>query len=241
MTLYRGILFDLGGTLCEHQSPHSAASNLLTAAQRAGIEAPEQLVRARYRQIRTELELSYSERSFYFHRELVADSIEQLARSFGKSVDASWVADYCDSQRQSVTDELQLRADTLSTLKMLRTKMNHMAIVSNIDDDYFHPILERTGLAAYFDYCTSSEAAGSCKPDGRFFEHAVVLANMQPSELLFVGDSLLHDVVGANQFGMDVAWLADVDAAIPAKLQHLEPVPTYTITSLSELLNVVEI
>ena len=58
------------------------------------------------------------------------------------------------------------------------------------------------GVAAHFDSILSSESARSCKPHGGIFAQALERAGCSPEEALFVGDSRLADVAGANRAGL---------------------------------------
>jgi FMN phosphatase YigB (HAD superfamily) len=53
-----------------------------------------------------------------------------------------------------------------------------------------------------FDAVLSSERARSCKPAPGIFEQALASAGCDAREAVFVGDSLYHDVGGANALGM---------------------------------------
>ena len=105
----------------------------------------------------------------------------------------------------------------------------HLGIVSNIDEDDLHHLIDRGELRALFDSLLSSEAAGSCKPDARIFALALERAGCAPEEALFVGDSLPADVAGANRAGMRSVLLwhrddkpppADVRAAAARDPRH---------------------
>jgi putative hydrolase of the HAD superfamily len=57
-------------------------------------------------------------------------------------------------------------------------------------------------VRSHFDHVLSSERARSCKPAPGIFEQALASAGCAPGEALFVGDSLFHDVGGANALGL---------------------------------------
>jgi len=238
MAKYRGILFDLGGTLFEHQDAASARANLQHFAARVGIGMDSEQLAVAYTRVRAEVEIEFSRRGFYLHRELVAASAARLAASAGVAAPADAVTEYCDLQRAAVTIRLQPRADCVSTLDRLRQQGCYLSIVSNIDNDYLDPLLERTGLAAFFDDCLSSESAGSCKPDPVFFEEAIARSGHPVDALLYVGDSLIHDVAGANAIQLDVALLTAAGGVTDAEIRRSRPaeVPTYRISQLTDLL-----
>lgn len=51
-----------------------------------------------------------------------------------------------------------------------------------------------------------SEEVGALKPDPKVFRHATNLAEVEPDEILYVGDSFSSDVQGGTSFGWKVAW-----------------------------------
>jgi putative hydrolase of the HAD superfamily len=105
-------------------------------------------------------------------------------------------------------------------------------IVSNIDDEQFLPMLERLDLFRVIDAWTSSDQAGSCKPDPAIYRLAVAKAGVAPEDALFVGDSIGHDVEGPTVLGIRTAWLAPRDGADPGSAR-----PDSVITALADVLD----
>ena len=71
--------------------------------------------------------------------------------------------------------------------------------------------MERLGLAGVVDTWTSSESAHSCKPDARIYQVALAAAGCDAGDVLFVGDTVEHDVVGPRTQGMRTALLVTDD------------------------------
>ncbi len=89
-------------------------------------------------------------------------------------------------------------------------------IVSNIDDEQLDGLVARLGLDGAVDTWTSSESAHSCKPDARIYQVALAAAGCDAADVLFVGDSVEHDVVGPRAQGMRTALLvADARPGAP--------------------------
>ena len=72
-------------------------------------------------------------------------------------------------------------------------------------------LLDVAGVRDCFDAVLSSEQARSCKPAPGIFQHALASAGCAANEAFFVGDSLFHDVGGANELGMTsvLIWHSD--------------------------------
>ena len=73
--------------------------------------------------------------------------------------------------------------------------------------------LKALGLLDLVDFVASSEEAGIEKPNPGLFDLVVEKARCAPSEILFVGDNLRKDVLGATAAGMRAVWLQPDPAA----------------------------
>ncbi len=67
-----------------------------------------------------------------------------------------------------------------------------------------------------------SDQVGIAKPNPKLYQHALTSMGLLPSEVLYVGDNLAHDVVPPRSIGMHTAWIKrsakpgqDVEAAGP--------------------------
>ena len=231
-SVIQAVFFDLGGTLFHHLPPDYTQSNLLEVLSRCGAPHSDEHVFHRYRQHRNQVEREHQFLAFFLHRGMVAQALQRTMADLELSCPAAATA-FCDAQRASVTEHLQLRADTLPTLTYLHDRGIYRAIVSNIDDDYIVPLMERTGLAEHVDAWISSERARSCKPHPSIYQQAIDAAGVSPQQILFVGDSFTNDVVGAARMGMQTAFIT---------ADHEPPHPRgadFYIGSLRELTEVV--
>ena len=227
----QAVFFDLGGTLFQHLPFIHTRRNLSAVLDSLSVraQADQEAIWRRYRQHRRQLEEEGQFQAFFMHRGLVAEAMRRTLSEYNLAAPGA-AATFCDAQRASVTQHLQLRADTLSTLEQLQNQGVYRAIVSNIDDDYIVPLLQRTGLAQYFDHWLSSERARSCKPHASIFHQALSRAGHPVEKVLFVGDSYANDVLGASRLGFKTALLtADLEEPWP-------PGADFYIDSLAELI-----
>lgn len=95
--------------------------------------------------------------------------------------------------------------------------------------------LERTGLADMFDLLVISEEVGVAKPDKAIFDYALTqMDNIEPSQVLMVGDTLSSDVLGGINASIDTCWYNPLQHAADSSISA-----TYTVTDhlqLAELL-----
>ena len=95
-----------------------------------------------------------------------------------------------------------------------------LGVITNWDsEDEQRRKVEHLGLHSIFRHFVVSASAGYEKPDPRIFQHALSLAEVQPSEAVFVGDRLEIDIAGAKAAGMRAVWFnhwgGSLDGASP--------------------------
>ena len=107
-----------------------------------------------------------------------------------------------------------------------------LAVVSNFD---YTPtaldILERAGVTGLFGTIVVSDEVGWRKPRRDIFDAALSRLGVRAEESLFVGDRADMDVLGAQQIGMDAAWINRDGEKLPPGVAP----PTYEIRDLGEL------
>jgi putative hydrolase of the HAD superfamily len=90
---------------------------------------------------------------------------------------------------------------TREALAEIRSQGLTTIVVSNANGR-LHALLERLGLAQYFDVVVDSFVEQVEKPDPRLFQIAMDRANALPGRTLHVGDLYHVDVAGARAAGM---------------------------------------
>lgn len=84
------------------------------------------------------------------------------------------------------------------------------------------------------DTVVISSEAGCEKPDRRIFERALLLAGVEPSECLYVGDNYYDDAVGASAAGMRTLLinppgrLGIEELKFPDVIESIQDVERYT-------------
>lgn len=202
-TTTRAILFDFGGTLYDYACLEAAErESLFELIGWAGLEARAEDVRRAYRESMRRVFSSYLPRSFYYHRDLFRDALAGMLENLGAHPAPDLLDRYREVQWQRHARDFTLREGVHETLRELRRRGLHLGIVSNIDEDQLHHLIDLGELRPHFDSLLSSEHARSCKPDPGIYEEALRRAGCEPGEALFVGDTLRQDVAGANRMGL---------------------------------------
>ncbi len=122
--------------------------------------------------------------------------------------------------------------DAEAALKDLR-ETRRLALVTNGAPDLQREKLRGANLAAYFDAIIISGEVGVGKPDPRIFALALDQLGVIPERTAMVGDSLVRDVMGAQQAGLRAIWINRSGDKCGE-----EVTPDAQIASLSELRDV---
>ena len=91
-------------------------------------------------------------------------------------------------------------------VRELLDKLNNLNIQTAIITDLNSQIQFRKiiffGLEQYFDYVVTSEEAGFDKPHKAPFELALKKLNLESKECWMIGDNIISDILGGNNFGL---------------------------------------
>ncbi len=205
----KGLIFDINGTLTDirtnewHSEVYRVMSNLLVyqgvfigadelqdlyfsimKAQRSagGERYPEFDAAAVFREI-------IRRHATGFTRRLPAEKLKQLPLLLAETF------------RAASLFHLKLYAGVEDTIKQL-ARQYRLAVVSDGQTAYAIPELNAVGLLGYFDPIIISGDFGYRKPDQRLFEKALNLMQLQPANVLFIGNDMYHDVGGAQKLGI---------------------------------------
>jgi HAD superfamily hydrolase (TIGR01509 family) len=237
----KGLLFDLGGTLFTYSGSRGMGRALAETVKSMGLDREPREIGLAWQRASESVMREYARRNYYLHRDLFLDTLKSFASAFDMTVPAPIAAAFHARQRDAVVTNLSIRPDCLETLRSLKARGMYLAIVSNIDDDYLGPLVEKHRLDEVLDHWTSSEEANSCKPDVAIYRYALKKAGLGAAEALFVGDSLQHDIAGASASGLRSARIVEAGVTTPLTSGlEITAQPDYEIRALSELIGIVE-
>jgi HAD superfamily hydrolase (TIGR01509 family) len=238
--MIKGVFFDLGGTLYSYKHPQSALMDTVERiAERLELDHDTEALAKLYELANKDVGKEFAEKPFF----LVRDYFRALFTKFLERIDKAHLDEHHEwfhqFQHETLLETLTLKADCQETLAQLKNMGLYLSIVSNIDDDMLDPLVARGEFHRWLSHWTSSEGAQSCKPDQRFFEIALAKSGLKPEEVLFVGDSMEQDILGAHIAGMVTVLIAEDDTPAPMQVGKKVPDPDYRIKSLSELPEIV--
>lgn len=100
----------------------------------------------------------------------------------------------------------RLFPETLATLEILYQKDIRMCVISNWDSRLL-TLCRSFKIEKYFEFILISSVFGVSKPHPKIFEEACRKAQLLPSQILHVGDSLEDDIQGATRSGLRAVFL----------------------------------
>ncbi|MEW9667744.1 HAD family hydrolase [Ammoniphilus sp. 3BR4] len=88
-------------------------------------------------------------------------------------------------------------------------KQSRVGLITNGPVEMQMAKLEKMDLRSYFEenLLVISEEVGASKPDPRIFHSALSKAGISPTDAVHIGDSIKHDIIGANGIGMASALI----------------------------------
>ena len=242
----KALFFDFGGTLDLYpvvlEDCIEASSKMLDVLANAGID----------------LRNKYSSEGFYNHIKAKNDDYrkwkyETLIELSEMDVWKNYIL-YDETKKELLDDSVvreltylieggfhtrHVRPEAEEALEKLRACGLKMGIISNVLSITQVPRdLKRYGLEKYFDPVVTSAAFGRVKPPPSIFTYAAECAGVRPDECLYIGNSPLKDVKGAQGAGF-MAVVQIVYELNSSSDISKDAVPDYLISSLLELPDIV--
>lgn len=227
MAYYHCILLDVDNTLLDFSASEHKA--LYETLEQFGLPRSAE-TEARYREINTQLWAAL-ERGEIKKDKLFTERFARFLRAIGAQGDPAAINRYYFDHLAQHADIVPGVREVLSELSEVAT----LAAASNGVERVQLGRLEASGIRPYLDELFISEKMGATKPSRRFFDLALRSLGVENrAKVLMVGDSLKADIQGAAQAGIASCWYN------PDGLENTTDIrPTYTISSLEELYDIV--
>lgn len=119
---------------------------------------------------------------------------------------------------QTEYSKLPRQENVVRTMEKLKSRGITIGIMS---DWPLWNKLEKIGIAEYCDFACEPDQMGFLKPDAHTFQYLLYNLKLDPSEVLYVGDSYDKDILGATGVGMDAVLVRtrDRDGKYPMALK----------------------
>ena len=101
----------------------------------------------------------------------------------------------------------KLMDGAIDILDHLKIKGYPMVVITNGFEEVQHIKMKNCGLSDYFEDVITSEKIGCKKPYPEIFQYAFSMVDAKASTSIMIGDNHECDIVGADNLGMDSAYL----------------------------------
>ena len=132
--------------------------------------------------------------------------------------------DFCASKPGVVDGAYEL-------MDYLKDRGYRMHMTSNGFHEVQYKKLAACGLRDYFDTIILSEDAGVNKPSPLYFDYAFKVSGAERATTLMIGDNLQTDIIGASNAGIETILFNRWNV-------EPSPVPTYTVMTLREIMQI---
>lgn len=133
-------------------------------------------------------------------------AFQRLLHKKSGRVDYKILAHGIIAYRKEKAARLALHEGVRETLNALKEKRLKLGIVTDAPQLQAYTRLVGLGIEDYFDVVVCFEDTNVHKPDALPFNKALSLLGAKADEVLFVGDWLDRDIIGAAKVGMHTAW-----------------------------------
>jgi putative hydrolase of the HAD superfamily len=129
------------------------------------------------------------------------ENLIYVCRKIEVPLDDKRIARAAQLRRDFVAGALTLRPDAMSTLTQLKGMSLQLGLISDCSPEV--PLLfTRTPLAPMMGVTVFSSIVGTKKPDPKMYETACRALNVEPQEVVYVGDGGSNELSGAQAYGM---------------------------------------
>jgi HAD superfamily hydrolase (TIGR01549 family) len=177
------------------------------------------------REIRNEVgrEFPQMQHDFTFLRKQSLRKLAAMHAYPDRLVDEAFDVFICARNEVTLYDDVPAALDSLRTRFRLFTASN-----GNAD-------LAKIGIAHLFERSIAAREVGAAKPDAAIFRRVLDGTDLALSDVLYVGDDPVMDVMGSRAAGMHPVWINRDGAVWPAEIEPAR----HAITSLAELVQLV--
>ena len=210
--MYRNIIFDLYGTLVDiHTDEYSIdfwRKAVQVYAMGGASFSPGELRTSYAKYVKRALRLEHIKHLSYKYIDIdLLDVFRKLYKEKGIEADHALLRETACRFREASTEYIRLYDGVIELLEGLRAADKRIYLLSNAQESFTMPELEKLGLLQYFDGMLISSDERVCKPQKQFFELLLERYDLDPKECLMVGNDKTSDMLGAESAGIDGLYI----------------------------------
>ena len=213
--MFRGVVFDLDGTLYDYATNHAIAMKSLCACakERLGVEETE--FAEVYDEAKKLVKLRLTESAAQHNRLLFCQTALELLEinPFPHALEL------CESYWSCFIEHMVPYDGALDMLKELKEKGIRTAICTDMTAQIQYRKIRRLGFAELIDRLVTSEEIGAEKPSPLMFQRTLKKLDLKPKDAAYIGDSLERDVEGSSACGLHAIWFV-ADREVPGDVSY---------------------
>jgi putative hydrolase of the HAD superfamily len=222
--MIKAIAFDLDNTLIDFLEMKRVSCNAAAEAMiKAGLKADK-------KRIIREIYLVYDKKGYEYQR-VFQDVILKLHKRVDPAILAAGIVAY-----KRVKETMLFPYPSVKPVLRKLKKKYKLAILTDAPGLQPWIRLVSMGLIEYFDVVIGIRDTKQRKPHKRPFRVLLKRLNMKPGEVMYVGDNMKRDVLGAKNSGMVAVFAAYGDAW--KSKAHVKP--DHTLKNFRDLLTIVD-
>lgn len=210
--MYKNIIFDLYGTLVDIRTDEFSLDFWRKAVQIFAMNgasfSPGELRTSYSRYVKRALRRERLKHPTYKHVDI--DLLEVFRRLYldkGINADMTRLRDTAHKFRSDSTLKIGLYDGVTELMDGLKAADKKIFLLSNAQESFTMPELEKLDLLRYFDGIMISSEERVCKPQRQFFEKLIDKYELERSECLMVGNDKNSDMLGAKGAGIDGLYI----------------------------------
>lgn len=204
--MIKTVLFDLDDTLFDHR--HASREGLRSVWKRYTCfqEMTLEELEKEHSQMLEQIHFSHVLFGKMTIEEARAERFKLIFLNRGIEVDFNTANNAAEIYRMAYQKNRRKTEGSEELLKYFKKQYNIGIITNNLISEQEEK-LEYLGLSSYIDIMITSEEARVPKPDPQIFNLTLKKFNAKPDEVIMIGDSWEHDILGAHNMGIKSIWL----------------------------------
>ncbi len=200
--MYRGVIFDIDGTLYDYQINDFLAMKHFCAFIEENLGVEEKIFRETYSEARKIIRGRLKDTAAAHSRILL---IQTALEMLGKNP-FNHVLELYDVYWNFFLENMRPYDGAEEFLSRLKARGIKISTCTDMTAQIQYRKLKKLGLDKFIDFMVTSEETGFEKPAPIMFELALEKMKIRADEAAFFGDSLERDILGAENVGIEPFW-----------------------------------
>ena len=226
MDKYKALFFDADGTLVNHKECEKQA--LVYLFDHIGAAYKNE-----YQELFRPLDHMLWETGLHTDKPVPIESVPTYRfKVFFEEIDIKY-DDYAKANelfKTGLANSSALIKNTETIIEYLYNRGYLLCVVTNGLTELQKPRISKSNIGKYISHIIVSEEVGEHKPNQLIFNTLLKRININPCDVLMIGDSLKNDIQGARNAGIKSVWYNPIH-----QTNKTEIIPDYEIDDLMQL------